>query len=157
MDLRTNADRYTINSSTVFLRRKPLTLRWVRGFKIAAEASKESSGGLMRLGAAIFHGNRLLSTGYNLYGKTKPGNIGLRLDGTSFDITTHAEQLAADRIKYKQENNKNLILYVVRVSSKGKYVCSMPCNLCIEYLRKYGIKRIRFINKEGIPEEMMLK
>ena len=65
-------NRYKINNSRVFIKTKLLTGRWIKGFEAAKSAIIIPEGKRQRqcLGAAIFHGNRLLSTGYNLYTKT---------------------------------------------------------------------------------------
>ena len=151
-------NRYVINNSNVFIIQKPITCRWTRGFKAAMEASKHSDGDSSRdrLGAAIFHGNRLLASGCNSYSKTKPGNVGTRPDGSEFPVSLHAEQCAVDKIKYQEQAGK-LILYTARINALGQYVSSKPCNMCIEYLRKYNIKIVRFINELGVPEEMRIK
>lgn len=154
----TSENRYKINKSTVYIKVKPLTKRWITGFHAAKEAisySEDKCPGAF-LGAAIFHGNRLLCVGNNTLGKSKPGNTVIREDGTGYDITTHAEQACVDKIKYREGNTTNLIMYVVRVNAEGAFVNSKPCNMCVDYMRKYGIKLVRFINKNGIPEELKL-
>lgn len=152
-----SATKYVINESFVYIKKRSLTCRWVRGFKAAIEAASQSDGDASRdrLGAAIFHGNRLLSTGHNLYSKTKPGNIGTKPDGSEFTISVHAEQSAVDKIKYCEYSGK-MIIYVARMNALGQYVNSRPCNMCINYLRKYNINIVRFVNEFGIPEELFI-
>ena len=155
----TSENRYKINETTVFVRTKPLTQRWVRGFMIAKSAIVEVEGKPLRhsLGAAIFHGNRLLATGSNGV-KSKPENVVNKLDGSEYYVSCHAEQVCCDGIKHYgyDESNTKLIMYVVRVSHNNKFVTSKPCNMCIDYMRKYGIKLVRFINEHGLPEEMSI-
>ena len=158
----TAENRYTINDSSVFITSKPLTGRWIKGFKAAQEAIVYSKGKCPGscLGAAIFNGNRLLATGFNTKTKTKPHNVVIKTDGTGYSITTHAEQAAVDKVKYiiseESYNSIRLIMYVVRLNAFGKFVCSKPCNMCRDYIKQYGIKTVRFINDNGLPEEMTL-
>lgn len=154
----TAENRYKINQSVVYIKVKPLTHRWVRGFETAKQAIEYSSGKCRGhyMGAAIFSGNRVLSTGNNLLVKTKPGNSVVKTDGTAYDISCHAEQIAVDRVKHRESNTSNLIMYIVRVNGNDKYANSRPCAMCVDYLKKYGIRTIRFINELGIPEELKL-
>jgi len=154
----TSENRYIINKSTVFIKVKSLTKRWVTGFSAAKDAIVYSEGKCPGhfLGSAIFHGNRLLCVGNNTLGKSKPGNTVIKENGTEYNISCHAEQAAVDKIKHREGNTTNLIMYVVRVNSEGAFVNSRPCNMCLDYMKKYGIKTVRFINKLGIPEELKL-
>ena len=151
-------NRYKLNNYTMYIQTKPLTARWVAGFNAAKKAIEysdiNSPGHYM--GAAIYEGNRLLSFGNNFALKTKPGNTAVKRDGTTYDITCHAEQIAIDRIKYKKGNSIRLIMYVVRINAKGRFVASRPCAMCIDYMKTYGIKIVRFINLSGVPEEMKI-
>jgi deoxycytidylate deaminase len=103
------------------------------------------------MGAAIFQGSKLIAVGYNFYGKSKPGNTCIH-NGKVHNKSLHAEQMAIDQIKHYNYASK-LTLYVVRLDGNGDYTCSAPCNICLDYMRKYKIKRVRFINFEGKPEE----
>jgi deoxycytidylate deaminase len=153
----TAENRYKINNSAVYIKEKTLTKRWIKGFDAAKEAIVKSDGKCQRqmLGAAIFHGNRLLSTGCNTFTKTKPGNISSK-QGVEYCITAHAEQEAIEGIKHFEYDNLKLIMYVVRLSSGGLFTNSRPCSMCIDYMRLYGIKKVRFVNELGIPQEMSL-
>lgn len=153
------ANRYKINDSSKAIQVKPLTKRWVKGFEAASLAAEKSNGKTkgMRLGAAIFHGNRFLSSGWNLFGKTKPGNTHRSSRGHIYNTATHAEQMAIDQIKHYDYSNAKLILYVTRTSAVNKMVCSRPCNICMDYMKEYGIRIVRFINEQGVPEELVIK
>jgi deoxycytidylate deaminase len=153
------ANRYEVNKKTTAIQVKALTKRWVKGFDAASTAAEKSNGKTrgMKLGAAIFHGNRFLSSGWNLFGKTKPGNSHRSSKGHIYNTATHAEQMAVDQIKHYDYSNAKLILYVSRISATNKMVCSRPCNTCIDYMREHGIRVVRFINEQGIPEELVIK
>lgn len=155
----TSENRYKINSSEIFIQEKPLTSRWTKGFTAAKEAIVYTEGKCPGhfMGAAIYSGNRLLSVGNNCDIKTKPGNSAVKVDGTQYNISCHAEQMAIDKIKYREVNKAGLIMYVVRLRASGEFATSRPCTMCIDYMKAYGIRVIRFINKNGIPEEMRLR
>jgi tRNA(Arg) A34 adenosine deaminase TadA len=148
-------NRYSINESNCYIKYSPLTNKWISGFEAAKKAIGNPVTGKF-MGAAIYSGNRLISVGNNRSHKTKPTNVVVLSDGSNCAITQHAEQSAIDKIKYKQANNKRLVLYVVRVTAAGKFVVSRPCAMCIDYMKKWNISLVRFINKDGLPEEIKL-
>ena len=137
----------------ICLRVVPITARWKRGFEAAKKASLDSDGRYPseKTGAAIFHGSRLLSSGHNQYTKTIPDNV-----FSEYVMTIHAEQCAINKIRHYEYKAK-LICYVVRMNTSGGLVVSKPCNMCISYLQKHGVDLVRFINSDGIPEEMLLQ
>jgi hypothetical protein len=158
--IRNYADNsYKVNEKTTMVQTKPITKRWVKGFMEASLASVNSDGRTkgMRLGAAIFHGSRLLSYGWNLFSKTKPGNSYRSSKGYIYNTSTHAEQMAIDQIKHYDYSNAKLIMYVARLNGDNKMVCSRPCNTCMDYMREHGIRIVRFINEQGMPEELVIK
>lgn len=147
---------YSINNEDRFIESKPLTKRWIKGFDAAKKASQydDSETQSHRMGSAIFQSGKLLSTGHNVYGKSKPGNT-FADDLKVYNKSVHAEQMAVDRIKHYEYDAK-LVLYVVRLDGNGDFTCSSPCDMCIEYMKEHGIKKVRFINKNGQPEELTL-
>lgn len=147
---------YTINNQTIYIRVQILTKRWIKGFEAAKKASflTDSKVQSHRMGSAIFQGSTLLSIGHNAYNKSKPGNSFIH-NGKQHDKSLHSEQMAVDKIRHYEYTSK-LIMYVVRLNSLGEYVASAPCDMCIEYMRKYNIKVVRFINVKGQPEELVL-
>lgn len=155
--LRAYANRYQINDNDYYIKSAQLTKSWIRGFEVAKEASVNSdlkpSG--IKLGAAIFSSGRLLAVGYNL-SKTRPENVHRNKFGVLFHTSTHAEQMAIDQIKHRDLSRMKLTIYVARVTSDGKYGTSKPCASCIKSMKECGIKIVRFINENGIPEEMVL-
>lgn len=149
--------RYKYDDEVCYRRYSGLTDRWVRGFEAAKNASTHSDGYAVRdrMGAAIFHGRRVLSVGHNTYQKTKPGNLAIKADGKIHTLSLHAEQMAVNRIRHYEYSSK-LICYVVRVNAFGQYVTSKPCRMCLNYLKEHNIQIVRFINEVGLPEEIRL-
>lgn len=134
--------------------------RWVTGFEAAKVAAFCNPAIVLskrvKMGAAIFAGNRLLAAGFNQWNKTNPDNkvTGVKKE---FAYTVHAEQSAALKIKYRADNSKNrLICYVVRISAAGTFACSKPCNRCIAKLKSVGVSVVRYHNIFGEPEEILI-
>jgi len=154
---RTTSYKYTINNQTTYLTNRTLTKHWIRGFEAAKEASflGDAETQSHRMGAVIYKGSTLLAVGHNMYGKSKPGNTFVEANGKTHNKSVHAEQVAVDQIKHYEYKAK-LILYIVRLNSEGKYVSSSPCDMCIDYMRQHGIKFVRFINRQGNPQELAL-
>lgn len=152
-------NRYNLNGNDFYVRQKPLTQRWIRGFEAAKTASFLSDGKAVgtKMGAAIFAGSRLLSVGHNVYAKTRPGNTHRKDNGTLYNTSSHAEQVAIDQIKHYDYSNLKLTIYIARLDAFGNLVTSRPCAVCMGAMKKQGIKIVRFINAHGLPEELVIR
>lgn len=129
----------------------PMTASWETGFSAAKLASEQSNGRRpgQRLGAALFSGPRLLSIGYNLYGKST----------SSHRWSTHAEIMALVRRKH-YDDDKNLVLYVYRevrdhVGKVSRGSCR-PCPECLAYINQSPVKTVRFFENGGQPWQIKL-
>lgn len=129
-----------------------LNKSWRKGFEIAKAVIQYSDGKTpgRRLGAALFNGNKLLSVGFNKLGQSHP--IGFN---GKHDRSIHAEVAALIKRKHYDDTG-NLIMYVYRENYNNVPVCSKPCSMCEALMREAGIKRVRYINSEGIFVEMKL-
>jgi deoxycytidylate deaminase len=134
---------------------KNITGRWKIGFDVAYTASLHSTGSTngQKLGAALFAGSNLLSIGFNDWNKTTPHSAHSTHNGN-----THAEVMAIVK-RWHYEKSKNLILYVCRTITNSEktivnYGCSRPCDKCMNLIKEYGIQRVRFFDKVGIPVEI---
>lgn len=47
-------------------------------------------------------------------------------------------------------------IYVIRFRKNGEISMAKPCKYCQKYLRRYGVKRVRYTNWEGQWERMTL-
>jgi len=108
----------------------------------------------MMLGAALFSGPRLLSVGCNIWGKTTPRNMHREYNGN-----VHAE--VACLVRRQHYANANLTLYVARLTTnvhRNTYArgCSRPCDLCMDFIRSVGVKKVRFYDDRGLPTEIRL-
>lgn len=130
-----------------------MTKSWVRGFEYAKKASLKSNSKVTskKLGAALMSGNKLLSVGYNIFGKSHPIYQDTDEEGNDFLRNTHAELMCLTQRKHYED--RNLTLYVYRESDSGHYACSRPCRICMKLLESHSIKRVRFINELGNFEE----
>lgn len=118
---------------------------WRRGFEAAAAVRQYSIAKTpsYKLGAALFSGPRLVSVGFNIYGKTHPASR-----ESTFDKNLHAEHAALIKRRF-YESDSGLVLYVYRENRSGRPVCSRPCRTCQELAVLGGVSRIRFIDEEG--------
>ena len=122
-----------------------------KGLSVALAASLLSNAPRpgLRIGAALFSGNRILSLGANRW-HTHPAS-----DNQHFNRTLHAENVALLRRQHYDVIG-NLTLYVARQRADGSMGCSKPCDNCLELARVAGVKRIRYFGDDGKPKEMTL-
>lgn len=126
-----------------------LPASWKRGFAAAKSAREHSNGERPgeKMGAALFSGSILVSVGFNVYDKTHPSTI-----NSEFYIRgIHAEHSAI--IKRRHYDDFGQVLYVYRETIHAP-ACSKPCVSCMAIIKLAGIKKVRYINSNGIPEEM---
>lgn len=123
---------------------------WRQGFEVARATSFLSNAPTesKKMGAALFASSTLLSVGYNIYDKTHPLYTDRNENGEEFCRNTHAELMAIT--KRKHLNNNGLIMYVYREIQSGVPAHSRPCKICMKILQEFGVKKIRYISKNGI-------
>lgn len=122
-----------------------------RGFSVALAASLLSNAprtGLC-MGAALFHGSRLLSIGANRW-NTHPAS-----NNENFTRSLHAEHCALVRRQHYDAPSR-MTLYVARKREDGSLGCSKPCPNCIALARLAGVRRVWFYDTNGQPKEMTL-
>lgn len=122
-----------------------------RGFETALAASLLSSAprrGLC-MGAALFHGSRLLSVGANRW-TTHPAS-----NNEDFTRSLHAEHVALLR-RWHYDAPSRMTLYVARKREDGTLGCSKPCANCMALARLAGVRRVWFYNHKGQSEEVTL-
>jgi deoxycytidylate deaminase len=125
-----------------------------RGFDAsfaAAELSDAPRAGL-RMGASLWVGARLLSVGYNLYGRSHPASA----NTGGFLRSTHAEHMCLLRRRHYDRMSGKLTLYVARMRSDGSFGCSKPCANCIKLCKVAGVVKVWFLGYNGKAEEMTL-
>ena len=93
----------------------------------------------IKLGAVIFSGNRILSTGYN---EAHRSVRRLHPRFQNYKGSVHAEVAAILKAKTCLRRKK---LLVVRYSPVTKrFLLAKPCNLCLSYISYVGIRKIYY-------------
>lgn len=110
------------------------------GIFYQAKKEAEKSTFRFRLGAIVLHKNKVVAKGYNKI-KTHP-----KLD----HYTIHAECDALLKAA------KGDTLVVVRILRNGEFACSKPCEKCLKYIKKFGIKKIYYLDWDSDLQEMRL-
>jgi deoxycytidylate deaminase len=123
---------------------------WEYGFKIARRASLMAIAPRKnyQMGSALINGKNVVSTGYNIYGKTHPEYTD-KEDDTLLDFcrNIHAEMMALAKRRHHSVNN--LTMYTYRELADGTPAESTPCLICRKVMKQFGVKRIRYIDQEG--------
>ena len=97
---------------------------------------------LYQMGAVIFKGSRIFSSGHNSF---RSSTIPVKYK--RFFHTLHAEQAALQGINW--ESIKGSSILVIRVNQSGSISMSYPCKYCIESIRYVGIKYLYYSNRKG--------
>lgn len=116
--------------------------------KAILEASKSKCH--HRIGAVIFKGKRIISTGRN-YSLKSAHN--LHPSFQKYPGSVHAEM---DAILKAKRPLKGMSIFVVRLSVNNNVRLARPCIWCEEYLRRVGIKKAYFTSNNEKIEEMMI-
>lgn len=126
-----------------------ISKQWKRGFEIAKAASIHSNGdkASKKIGAALFSKGNLLSIGFNQWGVTHPDSA----NGKNYVRNLHAEHKAI--LKRRHYDDNNLVLYTYRETCDGSPACSKPCNNCMNIIAEAGIKKVRYIDNNGLMTE----
>jgi cytidine deaminase len=87
-----------------------------------------------RLGAVLFKGSKVISTGFNS-NKTHPGIVKYFTHArvhAEFDCILHADPEAI----------KGSSMFVLRTTRAGQTTIARPCPLCVQIMREYGIEKV---------------
>lgn len=106
-----------------------------------------------RLGAVLVKKGRVISTGFNMMGKSHP--IMQRYLGKSdFTLGLHAEVHAC--IGVAAEDLLGAELWVCRLHRNGNMAMARPCRVCQRFLIDVGVKRVYYSNNLGQVECLKL-
>lgn len=97
----------------------------------------------LKIGAVVFKGKRILSTGYNSIRSSRMSN-----KHKNFINSLHAEQHALLNLDWSKL--KGCSILVMKVSKTGKLSNAKPCPLCSKLLNHVGIKDIYYTNEQGV-------
>lgn len=97
-----------------------------------------------RIGAVIFKGSRIISSGHN--GIRSVSQIKDKFK--KYENSLHAEQAALMNIDWNKV--KGCSILVMKISpSKGTLSMAKPCEICQKLLEHIGIKTIYYSNEKG--------
>lgn len=110
-------------------------------FKLAVQRAEESDV-FFRMGAVIFKGSRIISSGKNQF-----KNSGVPYRYRKSKLSIHAEQDALDGLDWNKL--KGCSIFVIRVNRSGIISMAYPCEYCIQTLDHVGIKWVYYTNHVG--------
>lgn len=119
--------------------------------RAARLAANNSTDFRHRLGAVLFQKKMVIAEGWN---KKKTHPMQKRWASKPQRIYLHAE---IDAILKGGDLTTGASLAVTRLKKDGTYGCSMPCEGCLAAADEVGIKKIYYINKEGLIDIIELK
>lgn len=126
--------------------KRPLIKKKIAGLTVGvlncALKEAEDSDFKVKVGAVIFKGKKIISSGHN-------GSRHCRIHPKYQDYpnSLHAEQDALIGMDWNSVRGCHLI--VIRVNPSGKLAESRPCNKCYELLKYVGIKKIYYSVESG--------
>lgn len=97
-----------------------------------------------KMGAVLFKGPRILSSGHNEI----RGNGKIHPKYKYFDNTIHAEQAAILSLK-DWSKAKNADILIIRINKSGKFSLAYPCPMCQSFLKFLGINKVYFSDRNG--------
>lgn len=109
--------------------------------KLALDECEKSTFKL-KIGAVVFKGKRIYSTGHNDIRSSH-----LPMKHREWAESLHAEQSALLNIDWK--TLKGCSILVLRLSKKGKLGMCKPCPMCEKLLKYVGIKDVYYSNSDG--------
>ncbi len=110
--------------------------------KLAIEEAEKSDHPIYRMGAVIFKGNRIISSGRNQF---RSSNIPSKY--RKWEHTLHAEQDAVKGVDWGKLNGTSIL--VVRINTSGRFSLAFPCPYCLETLRYVRVKWVYYTTRSG--------
>lgn len=115
--------------------------------QIAVDNAKQSQH-KYRIGAVIWKGKNIISTGYNHSFKSARSVNRKYLE---YRHSIHAE---VDAIINAKRDLKRCNILVIRINKNDKLVNAKPCKYCMGYLEYVGIKNIYYSTKDSKIERL---
>jgi len=115
--------------------------------KISIEEAKKSIH-KYRIGAVIWKGKHIISTGHNYSNKS------VRSINTEFTKRRYAIHAEVDAIINAKTDLKRANILVIRINKNEKLVNAKPCKHCLGYIEHVGIKNIYYSNKDSEIERI---
>ena len=103
----------------------------------------EKSDYKFRVGAVVFKGDRIISSGHN---GVRSSSIHNKYKNHINSL--HAEQAAVMGVNWKVLNGYSIL--VIKISKKNKFLSNAkPCNMCRKLLTTIGIRKIYYSDDKG--------
>ena len=111
--------------------------------KRAIQETENSEHPYYGIGAVVFKGSRIFSSGHNSFrSSTIPDKY------KRYPHTLHAEQCAINGLDWDQLKGSSIL--VVRISlQSGNISMGFPCQYCYQTIKHVGIKNIFYSNRKG--------
>lgn len=105
-----------------------------------------------KMGAVIFKGSRILSSGHNEI----RGNGKIHPKYKNFDNTLHAEQSAILDLK-DWDNARGANILIIRLNKSGLFSLAYPCPMCQSFIRFLGMSKVFYTGRGGELEMVKVK
>lgn len=109
---------------------------------LAVEEAYKSEHSRFGIGAVIFKGSRIISSGHNQF---RSCTIPIRYRRR--DDTLHAEQDAVKGVNWSKLNGSSIL--IVRLNMSGNFSLAFPCEYCLSTLKYVKIKWIYYTNRKS--------
>lgn len=112
--------------------------------KKAIEEAESSDYHPYKIGAVIFKGSRILSSGHNEI----RGNQKIHPKYKYFDNTLHAEQAAILNLKdWNKAKNSNIL--IVRLNHSNNLSIAYPCPMCQQMIKHLQLNKVFYSTRQG--------
>lgn len=117
----------------------------------------------VKIGCVVYYKGTILSKGFN---SNKTHTIQKKYNLYRYDDRksnhyyreyVHAEIMALSKIKFLDIDFSKIELYLYRQTKDGKLAMSRPCNSCMAYIKKMGIRKIHYTTYDGYATEILNK
>ena len=95
-----------------------------------------------RVGAVLFHGARILSSGHNEI-RSNPIHIKYK----KYAEALHAEQACLIGLNWNKLRNCSIL--IVRLNISGNLSLAKPCSMCSQLISYVGLKYVYYSNRNG--------
>lgn len=121
-------------------------------FAAAKSVSELSTHKIHHIGAVLVSSHHIVSSGYNLGGKSHPYQA--RIDRHYFGSDEcmgplHAETMALLPFINSRTSVRGCTMYVFRAHRDGTLALARPCPRCLALLRELGVRKIKYTIEQG--------
>lgn len=130
-----------------------------RAYFNAAKAVSKLSDHKQQIGCVVVASHHIISSGHN--SSTKCHRLQAELDQKYFNLNNskgpvHAEFSALLPLINKRIDLRYATLYIYRQHKDGSFALARPCARCMQLIRTYGIRKIKYTTEDGYATEKLL-